>query len=593
MNCSKCGKDVNETDEGCIYCGAEQGTQIPPEFTEDKAQESSNKNEVVILAQRAMRGNDSVWGEIYEKTHRYVYFMAFKFLRSEQDAQDVTQEVYIQAIRSIGQLYTADSFFGWLRSIIFSKCKDLVKKKKPLLLDDDEDGGSPLDNMPEIGENFIPDMALDSAETRRMILELIDALPYAQRQAVMFFYYDDMTVDQIAALMECPTGTVKSRLNYARQQIKKGVEEHEKKGVKLYGIAALPILSILLREQAQAMSVPPTLSGGLAPILGHVAGSATTGSSTAGVVGTAAATTAKAAVPLLTKVIIGVLVTGAVIGGGVMLLTNNQDVDVTQPPEMTTPSAITSPTESQADEENPTDERSQIPADVRVIVERISEAFRADDRATVARLRQDPALKDFLSDKLQDTIKIADVVFGNYRTDMIDVHLNYCGNVVNGSGSLIQVSSVIIADHTEWLAGSDSVGNTVGMGYTVIPLLNYELTGSWEDAIYNPDGSLYYSESCRMVNYLLEGTSLYIHFSGFVDLDGHRYLQRYEIYTDYSQGLPTGVNRIIYYDDFGNVVSDDSSDADYGNPEIGSRMDQTNMEQYLDGLKWWIEMPNQ
>jgi len=133
MNCDECGKEKQESDIECPHCGAPK----------DKAQEPSNKNEVVLLAKRAMRGDDSVWGEIYEKTNRYVYFMALKFLRAEQDAQDITQEVYIQAIRSIGQLYAAESFFGWIRSIIFSKCKDLVKKKKPVLLDDDEDGGSP------------------------------------------------------------------------------------------------------------------------------------------------------------------------------------------------------------------------------------------------------------------------------------------------------------------------------------------------------------------------------------------------------------------------------------------------------------------
>jgi len=329
MNCDECGKEKQESDIEYPHCGAPQ----------DKAQEPSDKNEVVLLAKRAMCGDDSVWGEIYEKTNRYVYFMALKFLSAEQDAQDIAQEVYIQAIRSIGQLYAAESFFGWIRSIIFSKCKDLVKKKKPVLLDDDEDGGSPLDDIPEIGENFIPDMALDSAETRRMILELIDALPYAQRQAVLFFYYDEMTIDQIAAVMECPTGTVKSRLNYARQQIKKGVEEHEKKGVKLYGAAALPILSILLREQAQALPIPPALSGGLAPILGQAAGAVAstvaTGSSAASNVGTAAVSTAKTAVPTLTKVIIGTLVTGMVIGGGIMLLMINQDDDITPPPPVT------------------------------------------------------------------------------------------------------------------------------------------------------------------------------------------------------------------------------------------------------------------
>ena len=405
MNCVECGKEKKETDRACPHCGVEQERELPPELAENKARESANKNEVCVLAGRAMGGDDSVWGEIYEKTHRYVYYMTLKFLHNEQDAQDVAQEVYIQAIRSIGQLYTADSFFGWLRSIVYSKCKDLVKKKKPILLDDNEDGSSPLDEMPEISENFIPDMALDNAESRRMILELIDALPYLQRQAVMFYYYDEMTVDQIAAQMECPAGTVKSRLNYARQQIKKGVEEHEKKGVKLYGAAVLPILSILLREQAATLPIPGSLSGGLGTILGTAvgttagatagttagttagatagtaagttagttagaaAGSAAAGATEAGAAagaGTAAGTTAgvgtaagasasagvggsigsglgtavggaaaKAGISLVTKIIAGVVATGIVAGGGVLLVTNigkdNGDADTIAP----------------------------------------------------------------------------------------------------------------------------------------------------------------------------------------------------------------------------------------------------------------------
>ena len=443
--------------------GAEPGTELPPEFTEDKARDTANRNEVVLLAGRAMRGDDSVWGEIYEKTQRYVYYMALKFLRSEQDAQDVTQEVFIQAIRSIGQLYTADSFFGWLRSIIFSKCKDLMKKKKPILLEEDEDGGSPLDDMPEISGNFIPDMALDDAETRRMILELVDALPYQQRQAVLFYYYDEMTVGQIAAVMECPEGTVKSRLNYARRQIKKGVEEHEKKGVKLYGTAVLPILSILLREQAKTMLIPQTVAGGLGSILGtaassaavtaeagaavsaataeatagttgSVAGAAEAGAATAGATAeatagtvtsaTTAATTADAATTaasaatatgaaLTTKIIIGIVTAAVLIGGGVMLLISGDDTSRPEPPL----SPITSPpasdrdpqTEPQVSENNgnntnsdkdPNSGRIEIPGEVRAVVEQISGAFQTGDRAELLRLWQDPALKNFLLDNI-------------------------------------------------------------------------------------------------------------------------------------------------------------------------------------------------
>ena len=91
MNCVECGKLINDTDKTCPNCGVDctsvaQETQLPPEYTETKAANTANRNEIVLLAQRAMNGDDSVWGEIYEKTQRYVYFIALKTLRSEQAA---------------------------------------------------------------------------------------------------------------------------------------------------------------------------------------------------------------------------------------------------------------------------------------------------------------------------------------------------------------------------------------------------------------------------------------------------------------------------------------------------------------------------
>ena len=346
MYCSQCGKQINNADKFCPHCGAAQNQN---NISNAPSSENATKNEVVQLVGRAMQGDDSVWGEIYEKTHRYVYFMALKFLRSDQDAQDITQEVYIQAIRSIGQLYSADSFFGWLRSIVYSKCKDFVKKKKPTLLEDEAQGW--LENIPEIDDKFLPDMTLDSAESRRMILELIDALPYLQRQAVMFYYYDEMTIDQIAALMECPAGTVKSRLNYARQQIKNGVKEHERKGIKLYGVATLPIIVMLLREQASTLPIPPSLGSNLAPIIPNTSPTSPTTTSTANVqpsyqsnnppptsplsvnegniVGNAASTVATSSVALSTKIIGCVLAAALVIGCGLFIwLSSGNDNNV-------------------------------------------------------------------------------------------------------------------------------------------------------------------------------------------------------------------------------------------------------------------------
>ncbi|MDR2899049.1 MAG: sigma-70 family RNA polymerase sigma factor [Clostridiales bacterium] len=291
------------------------------------------KTAVTALIERAMQGDDSVWGEVYDKTRRYVYFIALKSLRNEQDAQDITQDVYIQVIRSIGQLYNADSFYGWLRRIIFSKCTDFMKKKKPVLA---EDADVDLETAVQVDEAFLPESILDSAETRRMVMELVDALPDAQRQSVLFYYYDDMTVDQIAALMECSAGTVKSRLNYARTKIKSGVEEHERKGTKLYGVSALPILTILLHEQAQAMELPPALGAGLVPILGGT-------SSTIGTYAAARGVVTKTVGAFPAKLMAGVVAAVIVIGGGITAWVSTYSQPVADTPTAIVSAAPTEP----------------------------------------------------------------------------------------------------------------------------------------------------------------------------------------------------------------------------------------------------------
>ena len=99
MYCTKCGSEFGETTNYCVSCGAARDTLKQPEFIPATSLESTAKQEVILLVYRAIQGDESVWGEIFEKTHRYVYYYALRFLHSEQDAQDITQEVYIQAIR--------------------------------------------------------------------------------------------------------------------------------------------------------------------------------------------------------------------------------------------------------------------------------------------------------------------------------------------------------------------------------------------------------------------------------------------------------------------------------------------------------------
>ena len=102
---------------------------------------------------------------------------------------------------------------------------------------------------------FSPDESVDYAETKRLMQEILDKLPEDQRLCILMYYYEELSVGEIAQSLECSTGTVKSRLNYARKKIKNEVEELERKGTKLYGIAPLPFIVWMLSSEEKTLEV--------------------------------------------------------------------------------------------------------------------------------------------------------------------------------------------------------------------------------------------------------------------------------------------------------------------------------------------------
>ena len=94
---------------------------------------------------------------------------------------------------------------------------------------------------------------LEQKSTEEIIRNIISALPEVQRKTVSLFYFSQMSVADIARSMECSTGTVKSRLNYARRNIEKAVREEEKHGIKLYSVS----LSLLLNSIRKQIGTEP------------------------------------------------------------------------------------------------------------------------------------------------------------------------------------------------------------------------------------------------------------------------------------------------------------------------------------------------
>lgn len=217
--------------------------------------DSNVSRRITAAAMRLKNKDMQAFDELYALTHDKVYFLALKMLRNQEDALEIVQETYLSVYQSIGKLYNPEVFNTWLSKITVNKCRDFLGKNKEVLFSEsktyDEDDYDITDTIEETDSTVIPHEVLDSAETRNMVMALIDKLPIAQRTTLLLYYYQQLSVDEVAAVMDCPVATVKSRLQYARKQIKKGVEGYEAQGVKLYSIAAAPLILFALEETAK------------------------------------------------------------------------------------------------------------------------------------------------------------------------------------------------------------------------------------------------------------------------------------------------------------------------------------------------------
>jgi RNA polymerase sigma-70 factor (ECF subfamily) len=191
--------------------------------------------------------------EVFSRNNEYakpVYFLALKILSNKEDAEDITQETFIQMYQKIGDLREPETFPTWLNRIASNKCTDFLRKRR-ITVDIGDDEIAQSEFIEETDPLLVPKKAFDKAETARIIIEIIDQLPLPQRVCVYYYYYERLTIAQIAENLAVNESTVKNRLALARDKIRKAIEEIEKEdGIKLYALPLMisPVLYMALKE---------------------------------------------------------------------------------------------------------------------------------------------------------------------------------------------------------------------------------------------------------------------------------------------------------------------------------------------------------
>lgn len=204
-------------------------------------------------------GNAQSYNSIYELSQKYIYKIINDIVKDHHTTEDLMQETYLQIYNKIGSLQEAKAFYVWAGRIATNlTLRHIQKYRKEVLVTEDEEGGTDFvfDTAAADNECFIPENILMDQEKQRLLGEILDNLSVDQKLSVQYFYYEEMSVRDIAQAMECSEGTVKSRLNYARKAIKDAVLNLEvKQGTRLYSLSAMPLFLILFRQGAEQAAV--------------------------------------------------------------------------------------------------------------------------------------------------------------------------------------------------------------------------------------------------------------------------------------------------------------------------------------------------
>ena len=295
------------------------------------------------LVLSAKNGNKKAFDKLYELTSNDVWFTCVSLLKDEENAKDIMQETYITAFLKLDTLKDEEKFCGWLTAIATNKSKNKLKGKVEYQIDDEV-----LIAETETDELMLPEEYINKAEKRKVLLQIIeDTLSFNQYQVVLMFYFNELSIAEIAQALEISEGTVKSRLNSSRAKMKTAIEDYENKsGDKLHGVVFVPFFTTIFREQAKSLKVPSitiTLPNGESLVT-----AASKGVSTAVKSSTATAVKAGAVTAVKTKVIamacgMTLLFAGTTVGTSLLAGCKSDKVPTATTSAQTTAQATTVP----------------------------------------------------------------------------------------------------------------------------------------------------------------------------------------------------------------------------------------------------------
>lgn len=180
-------------------------------------------NEELELITQAKQGNMQAFERLYEMHKMPIYRTALAITGDRMIAEEILQETFLRAFKYIKKVHNGVSLSPWLYRVAVNQAYDLTAKKRRglNLLNGFIDWlvAPPLTS---------PEQKLEERELQDLVYEAINKLEFKQRTTLVLFYLQDFSMQEIAEIMDCPVGTVKSRLYYARANLRQALLADER-----------------------------------------------------------------------------------------------------------------------------------------------------------------------------------------------------------------------------------------------------------------------------------------------------------------------------------------------------------------------------
>lgn len=175
-----------------------------------------------LLVERVQRGDKKAFELLFAKYQRKIGRLVSRLVRDQAEIEDVTQEAFIKAYRALPQFRGESAFYTWLYRIAINTAKNYLVsqgRRAPTSTENDADEAETFEDADQLRDINTPESLFMSRQVGDTVNRAMEALPEELRTAIQLREIEGMSYEDIAAAMQCPIGTVRSRIFRARDAI--------------------------------------------------------------------------------------------------------------------------------------------------------------------------------------------------------------------------------------------------------------------------------------------------------------------------------------------------------------------------------------